>query len=102
MADISFKKEEAKQWILDVEQELRLVQTVLDNVSTACQSVPGDEDTIMNGIRETGRTMEAFWSNMCSGFQKTTAIVSGVINKIGDTGDKVVEHINEVKSKIGR
>ena len=101
MADISIEEAKAKQWILDVKNELSSVETVLRNVTTACVTVPGEDDDIMKGIVSTGETLKNFWDQMCNGFKNATDLISKSIDKIGATAGEVVQDINTVKSKIG-
>lgn len=101
MADISIEEAKAKQWILDVKNELSLVEAVLRNVSTACTTIPGEDDDIMKGIVSTGEALREFWDQMCSGFKSATNLISDVITKIGTTAGEVVSDINSVKSRIG-
>lgn len=101
MADISIDEAKAKQWILDVKNELSSVETVLKNVTTACTTVPGEDDDIMKGIVSTGETLRSFWDQMCNGFKSATDFISESITKIGTTAGAVIQDINTVKSKIG-
>lgn len=101
MADISIEEAKAKQWILDVKNELSAVEIVLRNVSTSCTTVPGEDDDIMKGIVSTGEALRGFWDQMCSGFKNATNLISDAISKIGTTAGEVVSDINNVKSKIG-
>lgn len=101
MADISIEEAKAKTWILDVKNELSAVETVLKNVSTACTTLPGEDDDIMKGIVDTGEALRSFWDQMCSGFTKATELISDAIDKIGSTAGEVVSDINNVKSRIG-
>lgn len=99
--DIDFDHERAKNWILDVQQELYEVETLLKKVSETCYTQPDEDDTIMNGIKQTGQTMEAFWDNMCNGFKSATKTLENVIGKLFNAGQQVVEDIMGVKDKIG-
>ena len=101
MADISIEEAKAQQWILDVKNELASVEMILKKVSTACATVPGEDDDIMKGIVSTAETLRGFWDQMCSGFQSATKLIQEAISKIGTTAGEVVDDINNVKSRIG-
>lgn len=101
MADISIEEAKAREWILDVKNELYSVEEVLKNVTTACVTVPGDDDDIMKGIVSTGETLRNFWDQMCNGFKSATDLISNAISEIGKAAGEVVQDINNVKSKIG-
>ena len=97
---ISIDEAKAQQWILDVQNELRLVETVLSKVAEAQQTIPESNDEIMKSIVATFETLNKKWTDMCSGFNEATGIIGNVIQKIGTAAEDVLSDINGVRSNI--
>ena len=68
--DVDFDVALARNWKADVENELAQVKKVLMHVATECQTNPGEDDTIMQGIQAVGDALNAAWTGIFDGFQK--------------------------------
>lgn len=101
MADISFVEDRARIWIQDVESELRDVEDVLKAVSTASTTIPGEDDTIMQGIETTCRSLSDFWTTMCNGFKESTRTIKNVIGILGKAAMEAADEIAAVNAKVG-
>lgn len=101
MKDLSIDEARAKQWMQDVDQEIEEVEALLKLVSQARSSIPGEDDTIMEGIISTCEALNDFWTQMCNGFKSASKSLTSVIENIGKAASNVVNDINTVKSRIG-
>lgn len=101
MADISIEVVQAQHWIKEVQTELEEVRSLLGKVSDEITTPAGEDDAIMKGIEQTGRTLSSVWEVMCNGFKEACDLIGGAIKKIADSADQVVEDIEAVRSRIG-
>ncbi len=98
--DVDFDVAAASSWKVEVECELGKVEQVLNEVAEQCTTIPGEQDTIMKGIEETGRFMREQWNNLCSGFQQMCAKFGELIAGRQASINKVAESINNYKSNF--
>lgn len=82
MADLSFKEERARQWMMDVQNEIQLVHAELQKVNSEAEITPGDEDTILQGIQKCNTAMQDGWTRLCNGFTEATNKVNGAIESL--------------------
>lgn len=102
MADISMDEAKAKYWILEVRNEINAVEGVLLRVSTACSSMVGDDDSIMQGVYKLGTLLEASWMNLCNTFKNAIENIGSAISTLGQKGQEVVNEVEETSAKARR
>lgn len=100
MADVSIQEYEATQWISDVEREISEVKALLKEVAEINQSIPGDDDTIMQGIISACETLNNTWNNTVKTFNDAVGKVRSAIENTIKTGKKVVESAATFKASI--
>ena len=102
MADLSIDEAKAKQWIQDVNDEINSVEAILQKVTAASVAIPGEDDSIMNGIEGLCKTLSSFWDNMCKGFRTAENKLEELVNLIGKTGQELMDDIGTLKARIGK
>ncbi|WP_165249446.1 hypothetical protein [Adlercreutzia sp. ZJ141] len=98
--DVDFDVAAANSWKIEVEMELDKVRQVLDEVAEQCTTIPGEQDTIMKGIEETGRIMQEQWGNLCGGFQQMCSKLGDLIKGRQASIEKVADSIDSYKSNF--
>ena len=104
MADkIKLEEAQAKMWISDVENEIMVVDDILKNVRRAMTEIPGEEDTIYQGIRKIGDTLTNVWTRMISGFREANKSIQGGIKKTVAAGEEIIqegEYLNKRMNNV--
>ena len=80
--DLNIDEARARNWVADVENEIRIVKDLLTKASTAS-------------------TMRNFWDKMCSGFSGLIDNLKQAIEKMANSTNEVVGDVNEVRNKVG-
>ena len=102
MAELSLKEYEAQQWIQNVRNEEQQVRKLLMDLANAASTTPEEEDDIFKGIVAACDKAEAFWTQMCDGFDKTCDIIKDVFSRMGQAVSVLVGDVDNFKGKIGR
>ena len=99
MADITIKEAQAKQWVEDVNDEIESVRVILQKVTAASIAVPGEDDTIMNGIESTCRNLESAWKSMFDRFKQTSSKMMQLIDLIAREARELEEKARSIGQK---
>jgi len=100
MADLSFNEEKARQWEIDVLHEIDLVNEELAKVNTESEIVPGEDDTIFQGILRCNEEMQNGWNRLLEGFRSATEKVGNAINKIIETIGKARDDVDALTTRM--
>lgn len=82
MADTQFDSAMAKAWEAEVRQELQAVDNLLIRVANACEEDPAEDDTLLNGIYDTGIKMEEEARKLGKRFEDTMQALSEIIKVV--------------------
>ena len=99
MIDMDMDVGKAQIWLKEVQEELNAVEQTLKRVRTACQTVPGEDDTVFGLIEKTGKTMDTVWDAACNAYKTAWERVSEGIEDLGKTGQKIVGLFETLKVK---
>lgn len=100
--NLNIDEAKARNWYLDVQQEIRLTKETLDKASQAYSTLPEEQDDIMNGIKNTCEALRDFWNNMCDGFNTTLLNFKSAIDTMVNQTTEIVGDVDVVKNKIGQ
>ncbi len=102
MADkIRLEEAQAKMWISDVKNEIDIVDGILKNVTRAMTEVPGEDDTIYQGIRKIANTLTNVWTKMIGGFkQASESIETGIKNTVA-AGEELTQEGENLNKRMG-
>lgn len=101
MADkIRLEEAQAKMWISDVKNEINIVDGILKNVNRAMTEVPGDDDTIYQGIRKIANTLTNVWTKMISGFNQASESIETVIKTTVSAGEELVQEGENLNKRM--
>lgn len=64
----------------EIDDELRHVKETLDEVNRVCQTTPGEDDSILKTIQETGDKMHETWKGLTNAFDRIGQRIQGVID----------------------
>lgn len=96
--DVDFDVAAATNWKLEVEMELDAVKRELDDVSDICREVPGENDTIMQGLQDIGNWLEESWGNLCNGFSQMCTYFGNIISGREQAINEISESLENYKS----
>lgn len=99
MADISIKEAQAKQWVDEVNAEIDRVKVILQKVTEASIAVPGEDDTIMNGIESTCRNLENAWKSMFDRFKQASGKMMELIELLAREARELEEKARSIGQK---
>lgn len=89
MADTQFDEARARSWITEVQGELDDVNKLLQEVAIECETQPYEDDTIMNTLVSTGRSLGEAWGGVVSTFQEAVngclSILQSIVSGVGKT-----------------
>ena len=97
MIDMDMDVGRAQIWLKEVTEELAQVEQTLRRVQTACQTVPGEEDTVFKFIEKTGNTMNSVWDTACNAYRTAWDRVNEGIEDLTNTGKKIVDLFENLK-----
>ena len=102
MADkIKLEEAQAKMWISDVKNEISIVDGILKNVTRAMTEIPGEEDTIYQGIRKIANTVTNVWTNMINKFKQASESIETSIKNTAAAGEELVQEGENLNKRMG-
>lgn len=101
MDKIKFEEAQAKMWISDVKNEIDIVEGILKKTNECLTSVPGDDDTVYQGIRKIGATLTSVWGKMVGGFREASDLVKSSIEKWSNAGNELSQQGEDLNRKLG-
>ena len=89
----------AKMWISDVEDEISQVKAILRDASNALIEVPGENDTIIQGLVRLGEIQQKAWDTITDKFEKAGEEVKRVIGIISNAISEAVDDVDALARK---
>lgn len=99
--DISIEVAAAQAWKREVDVEVAAVKRLLNDVALECQEIAGSDDSIMQAIESAGKVLEDAWGKLIGGFEQIGAKIDEVFKKYHESGNAMVDLIEDFKGKIG-
>lgn len=91
MVDINIQTKEAQEWVARVKREIERTNSTLGEVRNVCTSVPGEGDSIIQIITETGNVLETTWDATTSAFKNAWDVLEEGIKEFSKVGEKISE-----------
>lgn len=102
MADkIRLEEAQAKMWIADVKNEINIIDGILKKAARAMTEVPGDDDTIYQGIRIITNTLTNVWTRMINGFRQASESIETGIKNTAAAGEELVQEGENLNKRMG-
>lgn len=97
---IKLEEAQAKMWIEDVKNEISIVDGILKGVRRAMTEIPGDDDTLYQGIRKIGDTLTNVWTRMITGFKQASESIETGIKKTVAAGEELVQEGENLNKRM--
>ena len=91
--DLDFDTALAESWKSNVAAELSLVYSLLDEVTSYTQSIPGEKDDILSKWSEIANNMADKWRELNNAFEKVSDATQDIIDHVKEGGTQVLENI---------
>ena len=102
MADkIKLEEAQAKMWISDVKNEINIVDGILKSVTRAMMEVPGEDDTIYQGIGKIAKTLTNVWTNMINRFKQASESIETGIKNTAAAVTEIVQEGENLNKRMG-
>ena len=100
MADVSIQTKQAQDWVARVKGEIERTNSTLKEVRDVCTSAPGEDDSIIKIITETGNMLENTWDATTNAFKNAWDILEDGIKVFSQVGEKIAEGFDNLKNVI--
>lgn len=97
--DVDFNAQRAEDWKREVDNELDAVDRLLLEVAQVSSTVPGENDTIFNGIYEVCQKLDQSWREMSKTFKDVASKLDEAISSYKNLILQKKQEIEELKSK---
>ena len=95
MADVNtFDQARAEAWTTEVEAELAIVNSTLEEVAAECAESPYEDDAVFSAIMGAGRAFGEAWQGLAKQFSDTIenmhTITKSLVNAVSSIVDGVI------------
>ena len=102
MADyLSIDEAKARSWEKEVREEIEQVKGILNDAIKAQLELPGEKDSIMQGIHSFYTKVDSTWNDTCKSFVRAGELLDQALTELFKTTQRLTDEADAMASKLG-